>query len=87
MVYSLVLGSYIRLHNRFGNLIEGFSCAQALFAIDVYTVLSTTTHARTHTHTHTHTRMHSSLRVWDVNEKKKQLHVIKGRDKQGTTGL
>ncbi|XP_064384798.1 WD repeat-containing protein 70-like isoform X2 [Halichondria panicea] len=24
-----------------------------------------------------------SLRVWDVNEKKKQLHVIKGRDKQG----
>lgn len=24
-----------------------------------------------------------SLRIWNVNESKKQLHVIKGRDKQG----
>ena len=26
----------------------------------------------------------SSLRLWDVNQPKKHLHVIKGRDKQGT---
>ena len=67
MVYSLVLGSYIRLHNRFGNLIEGFSCAQALFGIDVYTVLSTTTHARTHTrtHAHTHTHTHACTVLWE----------------------
>ncbi len=25
----------------------------------------------------------SSLRLWDVNNTKKQLHVIKGRNKQG----
>ena len=25
----------------------------------------------------------STLRLWDVNETEKQLHVIKGRDRQG----
>ena len=25
----------------------------------------------------------STLRLWDVNEREKQLHVIKGRDRRG----
>ena len=37
-----------------------------------------------YTSLHTHIYVPSTLRIWDINHTKKQIQVIKARDKQGT---